>query len=164
MTIYKKVEALLASDLTSYKIGNENGLSAQYVDNYRTGKSKLENMQLGKALQLASYYNKVKGEITMENKTFERIAERFFHTAKESDTSFVGYYNDGMALVVNPQKNMYDEFMEEYATKSVKDIYEAFTDNGMEFDEDELAELKETAQAEYEVLQEFKKALLEEAE
>lgn len=162
--IYKKVEALLASDLTSYKIGKENGLSPQYVDNYRTGKSKIENMQLSKALQLASYYNKIEGEITMKNKTFERVAGKFFHTSKESNTSFVGYYNDGMTLVVNPENNMYDEFMEQYANKTAKEIYNEFTDNGMEFDDDELENFKEVAQSEYEVLQDFKKALLAEVE
>ena len=50
------VRTLLNSSLTSYRIGKDTGLGATFVDNYRTGKSKLKNMSLDKAELLEDYY------------------------------------------------------------------------------------------------------------
>ena len=50
------VRTLLNSSLTSYRIGKDTGLGATFVDNYRTGKSKLSNMSLEKAELLEDYY------------------------------------------------------------------------------------------------------------
>lgn len=46
---------LLNGKLTSYKISKDTGLTPQFLDNYRTGKSKIENMALGKAELLVKY-------------------------------------------------------------------------------------------------------------
>lgn len=46
---------LLKGKLTSYKIAKDTGLTPQFLDNYRTGKSKVENMALGKAELLVKY-------------------------------------------------------------------------------------------------------------
>lgn len=56
-TTIEKVNRVLGSKLTSYKIAKDCGLSPQFIDNYRTGKSKVENMALGKAQILASYHD-----------------------------------------------------------------------------------------------------------
>ena len=49
------INRLLSSSLTSYKIAKDTGNSTQFIDNYRTGKSKIENMSLGKAEKLVEY-------------------------------------------------------------------------------------------------------------
>ena len=162
MGIFEKVECLLNGDLTSYKLGKENGLSPQYIDNYRTGKSKIENMQLGKALLLASYYNKIKGETTMGNESFIRLAKKVYDVRKEGYTSLVGYLNGGSAFVLNPEKNLFDEFQEFYWNKSEKDILEEMTDENLT--EEELERVKEQATDEFKSLQEFKGLLIREVE
>ncbi|MBG9984684.1 XRE family transcriptional regulator [Aerococcaceae bacterium DSM 111022] len=50
------INELFASDLTSYQIAKDNGLSPQFIDNYRVGNSKIENMRLGKAQTLVDYW------------------------------------------------------------------------------------------------------------
>ena len=62
MSLVDTIKKLLASDLTSYKIAKDCGMSPQYIDNYRTGRSKIENMALGKAEKLINYWE----EITMK--------------------------------------------------------------------------------------------------
>lgn len=79
-TITQKIKVLFNEDLTSYRIGKENGLSAQYVDNYRTGKSKIENMQLGKAEKLIEFYEEYKELQTRE--VYDAV-----HAAQKAGTS-----------------------------------------------------------------------------
>lgn len=50
------IQQLLNSKITSYRIAKDTRMTPQYIDNYRTGKSKVENMALGKAEILVSYY------------------------------------------------------------------------------------------------------------
>ena len=50
------IRTLLNSSLTSYRIGKHTGVGATFVDNYRTGKTKLGNMSLEKAELLEDYY------------------------------------------------------------------------------------------------------------
>lgn len=72
MTYTEKIKHLLASDLTSYRIAKDNSLSPQFIDNYRSGKSKVENMALGKAEVLVRYWEvlKMKKQLTVENLYF----------------------------------------------------------------------------------------------
>lgn len=68
------IKKLLDSDLTSYRIAKDCGLSPQFIDNYRTGKSKIENMALGKAQLLVDYATKSnekkEGESNGQRKTW----------------------------------------------------------------------------------------------
>lgn len=69
MTYTEKIEELFASNLTSYKIAKETGLSTQYIDNYRSSqRSKIQNMRLDKAEILVKYIDSKfrKKETTME--------------------------------------------------------------------------------------------------
>lgn len=59
MNYTKIITRLLSSSLTSYKIAKDTGLPPQFLDNYRTGKSKIENMSLGKAELLVEYQLKM---------------------------------------------------------------------------------------------------------
>lgn len=54
-TYTETIIKLLNGKLTSYKIAKDTGLTPQFLDNYRTGKSKVENMALGKAELLVKY-------------------------------------------------------------------------------------------------------------
>ena len=53
------IENLLRSDLTSYKIGKDTGISVQQIDRYRKS-MKIENITLKNALKLYDYYLKIK--------------------------------------------------------------------------------------------------------
>lgn len=55
----KAIENLLRSDLTSYKIGKDTGISVQQIDRYRKS-MKIENITLKNALKLYDYYKKIK--------------------------------------------------------------------------------------------------------
>ena len=53
----KEIEELLKSDLTSYKIAKETGITVQQIDRYRkTGK--VGNITLDNAIKLYNYYKK----------------------------------------------------------------------------------------------------------
>lgn len=54
-TYTETIIKLLNGKLTSYKIAKDTGLTPQFLDNYRNGKSKVENMALGKAELLVKY-------------------------------------------------------------------------------------------------------------
>lgn len=53
------INRLLSSSLTSYRIAKDTGNSTQFVDNYRSGNSKVKNMALGKAEKLVEYQLKM---------------------------------------------------------------------------------------------------------
>ncbi|WP_277046455.1 XRE family transcriptional regulator [Solobacterium moorei] len=42
----EEVKRILKSDKTTYQIAKETGVSTAIIDNYRTGKSKIENMTM----------------------------------------------------------------------------------------------------------------------
>ena len=65
MKYTEMIQQLFDSEITSYRIAKDCGLSPQYVDNYRVGKSKIKNMALGKAEKLVEYWE----EIEMKEKT-----------------------------------------------------------------------------------------------
>lgn len=90
LTTITKVERVLNSKLTSYKIAKDCGLSTQLIDSYRTGKSKVENMALGKAEILASYYDEhLKGNVISMNKSqWVNLARH--HKTLESAKEFLG--------------------------------------------------------------------------
>lgn len=54
----KAIEELLKSDLTSYKIAKDTGISVQQVDRYRKS-MKVGNITLANALKLYNYYKKI---------------------------------------------------------------------------------------------------------
>ena len=53
----KEIEELLNSDLTSYKIAKETGITVQQIDRYRKS-SKVGNITLDNAIKLYNYYKK----------------------------------------------------------------------------------------------------------
>ncbi|EGO5190441.1 XRE family transcriptional regulator [Enterococcus faecalis] len=57
MTYTEKIEKLLDMDLTSYRIAKETGISTQYIDKIRRGKTAIENIGLGKAEALVKYFD-----------------------------------------------------------------------------------------------------------
>lgn len=54
------IKKLFDTDITSYQIAKDLGITAQFIDNYRLGKRDLESMQLGRARMLVEYYLKIK--------------------------------------------------------------------------------------------------------
>ncbi|EHB6442808.1 XRE family transcriptional regulator, partial [Enterococcus faecalis] len=55
MTYTEKIEKLIHLDLTSYRIAKETGISTQYIDKIRSGKTAIENIGLGEAEDLVKY-------------------------------------------------------------------------------------------------------------
>lgn len=54
----KEIKALLTSDVTGYKIGQETSIGQQTYDRYKSGKSKLSDMRLNTAIELQKFINK----------------------------------------------------------------------------------------------------------
>lgn len=75
------INRLLSSSLTSYRIAKDTGNSTQFVDNYRSGSSKVENMALGKAEKLVEYQLKLeelkmkKEKLTVNNLYFSHYED-----------------------------------------------------------------------------------------
>lgn len=53
-----KIQELLNSDVTSYKIAKNAFFSSNLIDGYRKGKLKIENMSLRIAIELMEFINK----------------------------------------------------------------------------------------------------------
>ncbi|MGC5864865.1 XRE family transcriptional regulator [Enterococcus faecalis] len=68
MTYTEKIEKLIEMDLTSYRIAKETGISTQYIDKIRRGKTAIENIGLGKAEALVKYFD----ELSEDNRTSEK--------------------------------------------------------------------------------------------
>ncbi|WP_232620605.1 hypothetical protein [Enterococcus faecalis] len=62
MTYTEKIEKLMGMDLTSYRIAKETGISTQYIDKIRSGKTAIENIGLGKAEALVKYLDEVSND------------------------------------------------------------------------------------------------------
>lgn len=87
MEYTKKIKELLDSDITSYQIAKDCGLSHQFIDNYRYGVSKIENMALGKAETLYNYAHKK----DTKNKLMEKVnwIENLMENAKPETPEYV---------------------------------------------------------------------------
>lgn len=53
----EKIQKLLDSDVTGYKISQATGIHTSLISNYRSKQLKLENMSLGIAFKFMSYIN-----------------------------------------------------------------------------------------------------------
>lgn len=60
--IKKTILQLFKSDVTTYRISKETGISISSIDRYRDNTSSLENMTLNIAGKLCDYAEKAKGE------------------------------------------------------------------------------------------------------
>lgn len=60
--IKETILQLFKSDVTTYRISKETGISISSIDRYRDNTSSLENMTLKIAGKLCDYAEKVKGE------------------------------------------------------------------------------------------------------
>ncbi len=67
----KEVEQLLLkSDISSYRISKETGISEATLNKYRRGDSSLENMTFGNAIKLQKYFLELEGENGLVKKNF----------------------------------------------------------------------------------------------
>ena len=74
----KEIEELLKSDLTSYKIAKETGITVQQIDRYRKN-NKVGNITLDNALKLYNY----KKELTKENRKMLELSFDYKGKVKE---------------------------------------------------------------------------------
>lgn len=56
--IKTKIEKILNSNETSYRIAKETGIAVQIIDRYRKEESKIENMTLKNAEKILKFSNK----------------------------------------------------------------------------------------------------------
>ena len=70
MTYTEKIEKLIDLDLTSYRIAKETGISTQYIDKIRSGKTAIENIGLGKAEILVKYFDDLEKNISLYDVVF----------------------------------------------------------------------------------------------
>ncbi len=58
--LIKEIEELLNSEISSYKIAKDSGVSFSLISDYRNGKRKIENMTLQVAKRLLRYAEELK--------------------------------------------------------------------------------------------------------
>lgn len=58
--LIKEIEELLNSEISSYKISKDSGVTYSLLSDYRNGKRKIENMTLQVANKLLRYSEKIK--------------------------------------------------------------------------------------------------------
>lgn len=70
------IEKLLAAGVSNYQIYKDTGMSQSTLSDLKKGKTSLDSMKLINAERLNEYYNKIKGEIKMEN-IFNTISNNY---------------------------------------------------------------------------------------
>lgn len=66
MTLTEKVNALLASDISAYRIGKDTGVTTSAISETRKGNRKVDNLQLSVAEKLGAYWDKELSEMSSE--------------------------------------------------------------------------------------------------
>lgn len=82
----KEIEELLKSDLTSYKIAKETGITVQQIDRYRKN-NKVGNITLDNALKLYNYKEK------LEMKNYDKMMLVVKELVLE-DGAFISYWKE----------------------------------------------------------------------
>lgn len=77
--LIKEIEELLNSEISSYKIAKDSGVSYSLISDYRNSKRKIENMTLQVAKKLIKYTE----EIKMINKIKEFVGNENFEVTVE---------------------------------------------------------------------------------
>lgn len=105
----KEIEELLNSDLTSYKIAKETGITVQQIDRYRKS-SKVGNITLDNAIKLYEYYKRRTRK--MIKLTIKKNRKELYGATIEDATreAFEYFKNDEHANELYEK----DEFLNEY--------------------------------------------------
>lgn len=128
----KEIEELLKSDLTSYKIAKETGITVQQIDRYRKN-NKVGNITLDNALKLYNY----KKEISKENKKMLKLSFNYKGKVKEVYSDSL----DGAAKeAIEYFKN--DEHANEVYEKGSEEFIKDFLHGEVEFVGEEIEYLK----------------------
>lgn len=141
------VRDLLRSNLTSYRIGKDTGVGATFIDNYRTHKTKLENMSLEKAELLEDYYYNEAIDLIAE-KEREEISEYLNNYEKtrstEMDEKFNMFKSDVSSIAQEYRKNeAYIYTKKEFLEFIQEQIEEAEDEDIRETIEEKYAEIEE---------------------
>ena len=128
----KEIEELLNSDLTSYKIAKETGITVQQIDRYRKN-NKVGNITLDNALKLYNY----KKELTKENRKMLELSFDYKGKVKEVYSDSL----DGAAReAIEYFKN--DEHANEVYEKGSEEFIKDFLHGEVEFVGEEIEYLK----------------------
>lgn len=128
----KEIEELLNSDLTSYKIAKETGITVQQIDRYRKN-NKVGNITLDNALKLYNY----KKELTKENRKMLELSFDYKGKVKEVYSDSL----DGAAReAIEYFKN--DEHANEVYEKGSEEFIKDFLHGKVKFVGEEIEYLK----------------------
>ena len=154
--------------MTRKEAAERGSVSLSYLQKLETGKAglpdpeKLQNycMALGLVVKLDYKISfTVKEPEIMDNSTFLNIAEKFFFVAKESYTATTFTFDSSTAFTLNPEKNLFEQFLKFYADETLAEKKEAVAFDSLPDNEKPavLASLKK----EIAVTSDFKTALKE---
>lgn len=118
----KEIEELLNSDLTSYKIAKETGITVQQIDRYRKS-SKVGNITLDNAIKLYNFYKKEKKMIKLTFK-YKGAEKEVYSDSLEGVVreAFEYFKNDEQANEVYNQGA--EEFIKDYLNGEIKYVGE----------------------------------------
>lgn len=119
----KEIEELLNSDLTSYKIAKETGITVQQIDRYRKS-SKVGNITLDNAIKLYNYYNKENRRMLKLSFKYKGQTKEVYSNSLEDVTreAFEYFKNDEHANEVFEKGA--EEFIKDYLNGEVKYVGE----------------------------------------
>lgn len=84
MKLSEKIQKILDSSITSYRIGKITGVTVSSIGAMRRGERKVENMQLGIAEKLGQFYDEEMADMSMEtiqiilSEAFKKIGVKSF--------------------------------------------------------------------------------------
>ncbi|MFW3364718.1 hypothetical protein ACN2AU_09150 [Aerococcus viridans] len=141
------VRDLLRSNLTSYRIGKDTGVGATFIDNYRTHKTKIENMSLEKAELLEDYYYNEAIDLIAE-KEREEISEYLNNYEKtrstEMDEKFNMFKSDVSSIAQEYRKNEAYIYTKKEFLEFIQQLIEEAEDEDIrETIEEKYAEIEE---------------------
>ena len=102
--LIKEIEELLNSEISSYKIAKDSGVSYSLISDYRNAKRKIENMTLQVAKKLIRYSEELKmrnydkmmvivNELVLEEEDYEKLVFQVNFDDEDLDRNYQFYFS-----------------------------------------------------------------------
>lgn len=132
----KEIENLIKSDVTAYAIYKATGISQSNLSNLRSGKRKIENLNLSTLMKMQTFINQLKEQHEMKTYkingkevTLDQLMESNYEGVEE------GLYFEDYDLTVPLTNADIDEYVQENLGETVEDDEDRLTKYALNEDE-----------------------------
>lgn len=103
MKYVKTIKEILNSDLKTVDISNKTGLSKQFINNYKNGTSRVENMKLQNAEEIMKHFADVGVSVTEKVNRLLKGKMTSYNIAENTklSTQFIDKFRTGTSLIEN---------------------------------------------------------------